>query len=79
MQDCKTIGNILKSISTGLSEGKLTFSDNEDEIVMEPEGLLNLKLTATQEEGRQRINIRITWQVENEPAKKKKMLSVSSK
>ena len=49
LQDSKTIRNILKSISNGLSEGKLTFSDDEDEIIMEPEGLLNLKLTATQE------------------------------
>jgi hypothetical protein len=46
---------------------------------MEPEGLLNLKLTAAQEEGRHRINIRVTWQVEDEPAKKKKSLSVSTK
>jgi amphi-Trp domain-containing protein len=79
LQDCKTIRNILKSISNGLSEGKLTFSDDEDTIIMEPEGLLNLKLTATQEEGRHRINIRISWQVEDEPAKKKKALSVSTK
>ena len=79
LQDCKTIRNILKSISNGLVEGKLTFSDNEDEIVMEPKGLLDLKVTATQEEDRHRISIRISWQVEDEPAKKKKVLSVSSK
>jgi amphi-Trp domain-containing protein len=79
LQDCKTIRSILKSLSTGLSEGKLVFSDDEDEITMEPEGLLNFKLTATQEEGRHRVNIRITWQVEDEPAKKKKTLSVATK
>ena len=39
LQDCKTIRNILKSISNGLSEGKLIFSDDEDEIIMEPEGI----------------------------------------
>ncbi|MEN8762163.1 MAG: amphi-Trp domain-containing protein [Thiogranum sp.] len=79
LQNGKTIRDILKSISNGLSSGRLTFSDDEDEIIMEPEGLLNLKLTATQEEGRHRVNIRITWQVEDEPAKKKKPLSVSAK
>jgi len=31
---------------------------------MEPEGLLNLKVTASQDEGRHRVNIRITWQAE---------------
>jgi amphi-Trp domain-containing protein len=79
LQNGKTIRDILKSISNGLSSGRLSFSDDEDEIIMEPEGLLNLKLTATQEEGRHRVNIRITWQVEDEPAKKKKPLSVSAK
>jgi len=55
------------------------FQDKRLNSGMEPEGLLNLKLTATQEEGWHRINIRITWQVEDEPAKKKKALSVSTK
>ena len=79
LQDARTIRGILKSITNGLAEGRLTFSDVDDELVMEPQGLLNLKLTATQEEGRHRINIRISWQVEDETVKKKKALSVSSK
>ena len=78
LQDGKSIRGILKAISNGLAEGKLSFSDDEDEISMEPEGLLHLKLTATQESGRHRINIRISWQVESEPAKKK-ALSISAK
>lgn len=79
LQDARTVRGILKSITNGLAEGRLTFSDEDDEIVMEPQGLMNLKLTATQEEGRHRINIRISWQVEDETVKKKKALSVSSK
>ena len=79
LQDAKSMRGILKSITSGLAEGRLTFSDEDDEIVMEPQGLLNLKLTATQEEGRHRINIRISWQVEDETVKKKKALSVSGK
>ena len=79
LQDSKTIRGILKSVTQGLAEGRLTFSDEDDEMVMEPEGLLNLKLTATQEEGRNRINIRISWQVEDRTAKKKKALTVTAK
>jgi hypothetical protein len=39
---------------------------------------MNLKLTATQEDGRNRINIRITWQGKEEK-KAKKNLSVKSR
>jgi len=76
LQDTKTIQEILKSISKGIAKGKLSFSDEDGEIVMEPEGLLNLKVTATQDELQHRLNIRITWQVE-ETVKQKLPLSVN--
>ena len=78
LQDVKTIQDMLKSLSKGIAEGKLSFSDEDGEIVMEPEGLLNLKVTASQEEGRHRVNVRITWQAE-EKAQQKKALRVNSK
>lgn len=76
LQDSASIRKILKALITGLEKGKVTFSDEEDEIVMEPRGLLHLKLSATQDENRRRINIRVTWQ-EEERVKSKKSLSVS--
>lgn len=79
LQDVQSIRDILKSITSGLDTGRVTFSDEEDEILMEPEGLLHLKLTASQEENRQRINIRITWQKEDNPPVKQKALKVRSK
>jgi amphi-Trp domain-containing protein len=76
LQDEKTIQEILKSIASGLAKGKITFSDEDEKIVMRPEGLLDLKLTATQEENRNRFNIRISWQADDSREKKKKSLSV---
>jgi len=77
LQDAKTIQKILKSVSKGLAKGKLSFSDDDGEILMEPEGLLNLKVTATQDEAAHRINLRISWQAQ-EPVKKKKRLAVGT-
>jgi amphi-Trp domain-containing protein len=74
LQDTKTIQEILKSISKGIANGKLSFSDEDGEIHMEPEGLLNLKVTATQDESTHRLNIRITWQAEEKVKKKKPLL-----
>ena len=62
LQDAKSIRDILKSITEGLAKGRLVFSDEDGEIVMRPEGLLRLKLTASQEENQHRISLRIGWQ-----------------
>ena len=79
LQDCKSIRDILKSITNGIDKGKVTFSDEDGEIVMTPKDLLHLKLTASQDENRRRINIRISWQEESETPSKKKNISVSTK
>jgi len=76
LQDTKSIENILKAVTSGIARGKITFSDEDEKIVMRPEGLLDLKVTATQEDNRNRFNIRISWQLEDNRAKKKKSLSV---
>lgn len=79
LQDSQSIQGILKSISNGLAKSKITFTDEDDSIVMKPDGLLDLKVTATQESNKNRINIRISWQTDDDNEKKKKKLSVSSK
>jgi len=76
LQDEKSIQDILKSITSGLAKGKITFSDEDEKIVMRPEGLLDLKVTASQEENRNRFSIRVSWQTDDSSEKKKKSLSV---
>jgi amphi-Trp domain-containing protein len=76
LQDEKSIQDILKSISSGIAKGKITFSDEDEKIVMRPEGLLDLKVTATQEDNRNRLTIRISWQMDDGAEKKKKSLTV---
>lgn len=76
LQNSSSISNILQSITKAIEKGKVVFSDEDDRIVMEPEGLLQLKVTASQEDSRQRINVRISWQVEEASNKKKRVLSV---
>ena len=76
LQDEKSIQDILKAISNGIAKGKITFSDEDEKIVMRPEGLLELKVTASQEENRNRFNIRVSWQVDDDDKKKGKSLTV---
>lgn len=79
LQDAKTIREILQSITKGLASGKLTFTDEDGEITLQPEGLLQLKLTASREDNRHKLNLRISWQVKDEKKNQKKHLSVSGK
>ncbi|MCU7814135.1 MAG: amphi-Trp domain-containing protein [Candidatus Thiodiazotropha sp. (ex Lucinoma kastoroae)] len=79
LQDRASIQALLKSISQGIAKGKLTLSDEDDEMVMQPDGLLQLKVTAAQDAERHRINLRIAWQVEEEQPKKSKTLRVKLK
>ena len=76
LQDEKSIQDILKAISSGIARGKITFSDEDEKIVMRPEGLLELKVTAAQEDNRNRFNIRVSWQVDDDGEKKGKSLTV---
>lgn len=65
LQDAKSIEKILAAISENLGKGKLKFSDEEDEIIFQPEGLMRLKLSAAQDGNEQRFNIKVSWQLEN--------------
>lgn len=76
LQDTRSISEILQSITKAIAKGKVTFSDEDDKIIMEPEGLLHLKVTASQEDSRQKINVRISWQVEESISNKKRELKV---
>ena len=65
LQDAKTIKGILKALTDGMAGGKLSFSDADDSIELHPACLINLKITARQEDNLNRVNIRITWQSED--------------
>lgn len=79
LQNAEDLQDILKSIGKGLAKGKVSFVEEDAQgtntIEMEPEGLMDLKVTASKEEGKHRINIRISWQVD-EPEKKNRSLKV---
>lgn len=73
LQNQETIQALLKSIGKGLEKGRLTFSDAEGEIVLKPEGLLNLKISASREGAHHRLSLRVSWQSEPSPVKDKKL------
>ncbi len=79
LQNRDSIQAILKALTEGIAKGKVSFSDDDDSISMAPDGLLNLKLSVSQEDNRNRINLRITWEDRQKKALKKSRLSVRAK
>jgi len=79
LQNRDSIQAILKALTEGIAKGRVTFSDDDDSVSMAPDGLLNLKLIVSQEENRNRINLRITWEDREEKPLKKSKLSVLAK
>jgi len=71
LQDRSSIQDILKAVTKGIAKGELTFDDDEGEIVMQPNGLMTLKVNARQEDGHNRLDIRIRWQSDEKELKQK--------
>lgn len=78
LQDRRSVRAILEALVEGIDKGRIRFSDDDDEILMEPAGLLHLKLRASQEEDRHRLTLRISWQVEGEGHKGRRRLRVTA-
>ncbi len=66
LHDGKSIKALLKSIEKGLGDGEISLEDEDGRLVLTPEGLLRLKITASSEEDRQKLTIRISWSLEEE-------------
>ena len=55
------------------------FSEGSDEITLNPQGLLRLKVTASKEDGRNRFTLRVTWQDEESKTNRGRKLKIGKK
>ena len=78
LQDADSVRQLLIAITDGLAKGKLRLSDEDGELLLHPKGLLDLRLTAEQDEGRQRINLRVSWAVRGKKNVRKQKLNISA-
>lgn len=76
IQDSKSIQSLLKALTDGIAKKEITFSDEEDSMVMHPKGLLNLKVTASQDGNDNRISLRIKWQTKSGKKKQQSNLVI---
>jgi len=74
LKDAGSTRDLLRAISNGIGKGSIVLEDEDGVLAMEPDGLLHLKVSASKDEERNKLNIRITWHgekkiPENKPLK----------
>ena len=68
LQDRETIVNYLMALVEGFKQGKLRVGSGEEELMLEPGGLLDLELHARRKGRQTRLSIRINWNTPAEDA-----------
>lgn len=61
LQDRRSIISYLQAILDGFENGKLTFQQEQDEVTLEPEGLMNFELRANRKRNTSDLALRFTW------------------
>ncbi|MEG3637866.1 amphi-Trp domain-containing protein [Magnetococcus sp. PR-3] len=71
LQDSKQVKKVLRALLKGVEEGTLTFGQGEDEVQLTPEGVMQMKVSASRDQGKQKMTLRLSWQEqENKPTRK---------
>lgn len=57
------VQEVLQALAKSLGKGKMEFSDGKDsQIELQPKGLLHLKVSASEDEGRQQFEVKVRWE-----------------
>ena len=61
LQDHHSIAQYLRSLSEGFLHNRIAFRSEQSELILEPRGLLKLKVEAKQKSDRTKLSIKISW------------------
>ncbi|EMI55161.1 amphi-Trp domain-containing protein [Rhodopirellula sallentina] len=78
LQDSDSVQTLLQALNDGIAKGKIVLEDEDGTMVIKPKGLANLKISASQDEKKNRLYIRLTWYESTDPVREKQ-LKISSK
>lgn len=69
--------DVLKALTAAFAKGHLVLEDGDDQMTLDPQGLVRLKLSAEQEDGHNKLTIRLSW-TDDTPNEKSKPLKIKS-
>lgn len=67
LQDATSIVKYLDALGVGFSNGAIKFSYDDQEFVINPQGLVNLEVEAKRKHGDIKLNLKFKWSEDMEP------------
>jgi len=61
LQDRDSLAQYLQTVTQGFQDGRLSVSSRGEDIALEPRGLIQFELRASQRSDRGRLTLRFTW------------------
>lgn len=77
LQDHQSVERLLKALIDGISDGSVVLEDEDGSMELSAKGLAHLKISATQDEDKHRLDLRFTWRVK-QPKPDRKEIPVRS-
>ena len=78
LQDAESVQTLLSALVDGVAKGKIVLEDEDGTMVMKPKGLANLKISASQDDKKNRLYVRLTW-YESSDTVREKEIKISTK
>ncbi|KUP93356.1 amphi-Trp domain-containing protein [Tritonibacter horizontis] len=79
LQDRKTIKALIDAIGKGLAKGELSLSDDDNDIVLTPDGLMTLRIRAERNDGQCKVDFRVSWTERDDDLREKPAPKVKSR
>ncbi len=76
MQDTESILKYLDALRSGFETGQIVFSSKTNEVILEPEGLVQFELDAKKKGNRRKLILKFSWKEESEETVKDDSLMI---
>lgn len=79
LQDTQGILTYLKAIQDGFKKGSISLNDEEEEILLSPEALCQIRIKAKRNKRSQELSLKISWSSEDAEQSKEDPLFIVAK
>ncbi len=61
LQDCASIARYLQALQEGLAKGHLELVSDEQTVILDPNGLVELEIRAKRKGNRRKFSLKLSW------------------
>lgn len=79
LQDTRAIIEYLKILTEGFESGELTFRSDREQIIMKPEGMIQLEVKAKKKDRKAKLSLKLHWKERTSAEEDNDQLIINSK